>query len=149
MLSPSFAMYFASAHPARIASIDFSLNVGNGNFASAHPARIASRLTSAFVAAESLCLSTPRTDCIAGGISRLRIRRDFASAHPVRIASFSALARFRALSFASAHPVRIASYGIARQFQSLFLCLSTPHTDCISKIAQMQCHKSTQYAVSW
>ena len=29
------------------------------------------------------------------------------------------------------------------------LCLSTSRTDCISKIAQMQCHKSTQYAVSW
>lgn len=29
------------------------------------------------------------------------------------------------------------------------LCLSTSRMDCISKIAQMQCHKSTQYAVSW
>ena len=31
----------------------------------------------------------------------------------------------------------------------MILCLSTSRTDCISKIAQMQCHKSTQYAVSW
>ena len=42
MLSPSFAMYFASAHPARIASF----------------------LTLRLVLFPVLCLSTPRTDCI-------------------------------------------------------------------------------------
>ena len=52
-------------------------------------------------------------------------------------------------SFASAHPARIASHVIVVCFPDVGLCLSTPRTDCISKIAQMQCHKSTQYAVSW
>ena len=52
-------------------------------------------------------------------------------------------------SFASAHPARIASSAAKQQAADMLLCLSTSRTDCISKIAQMQCHKSTQYAVSW
>lgn len=51
--------------------------------------------------------------------------------------------------FASAHPTRIASSAAKQQAADMLLCLSTSRTDCISKIAQMQCHKSTQYAVSW
>ena len=51
--------------------------------------------------------------------------------------------------FASAHPARIASHFLRRNYVYQKLCLSTSRTDCISKIAQMQCHKSTQYAVSW
>ncbi len=62
------------------------MSTGGTIFASAHPARIASRLTSAFVAAESLCLSTSRTDCIR--LYQLCYTQPrFASAHPARIAS--------------------------------------------------------------
>ena len=77
---------FASAYPARIASCWMGMSTGGTIFASAHPARIASRLTSAFVAAESLCLSTSRTDCIR--LYQLCYTQPrFASAHPARIAS--------------------------------------------------------------
>ena len=52
-------------------------------------------------------------------------------------------------NFASAHPARTASVRENMLNELRDLCLSTSRTDCISKIAQMQCHKSTQYAVSW
>ena len=102
---------FASAHPARVASLSRRrLNRLNSTlpqhiphglhhrrwktatrlayFASAHPARIASRLTSAFVAAERLCLSTSRTDCIFVKKALEQIKQHFASAHPARTASY-------------------------------------------------------------
>ena len=118
-----------------------------------------------------LCLSTPRTDCIVSHAPP----RPVPSALPQHTPHGLHLYRCRHssfnLAFASAHPARIASilHDIFRHTNELCLstprtdcieyapcaiyffdlCLSTPRTDCISKIAQMQCHKSTQYAVSW
>ena len=51
--------------------------------------------------------------------------------------------------FASAHPARIASDHPVPVHHRLGLCLSTSRTDCIGKITQMQCYKTTQHAVSW
>ena len=73
----------------------------------------------------------------------------FASAHPARIASRERLRTRKRSDFASAHPTRITSGKTGAVIIDIPLCLSTSHTDYISKIAQMQCHKSTQYAVSW
>ena len=97
----------------------------------------------------ALCLSTSRTDCISGHKPCTFERR----ALPQHISHGLHRGRgFRyrpASNFASAHPARIASKVNQSDALTLELCLSTSRTDCISKIAQMQCHKSTQYAVSW
>ena len=96
-------------------------------FASAHPARIASRGADERSQHFELCLSTSRTDCI-----RLE------AAPLVGVALCLSTSRTDCIAQRVLAPViRVA------------LCLSTSRTDCISKIAQMQCHKSTQYAVSW
>ena len=76
---------------------------------------------------KELCLSTPRTDCIVS------------HAPPRPVPS--------ALPQHTPHGLHLSSDGKALVARNL--CLSTPRTDCIRKIAQMQCHKSTQYAVSW
>ena len=142
------------------------------NFASAHPARIASPPSMTSGLSSNLCLSTSRTDCIRVSHECIGKTAHFASAHPARIASGRTSWALAKLSFASAHPARIASivrvspcaaprplpqhipHGLhpvasASASSASWLCLSTSRTDCISKIAQMQCHKSTQYAVSW
>ena len=73
----------------------------------------------------------------------------FASAHPARIAPDILMQLYQLQNFASAHPARIAPGLYIDEAGWVSLCLSTPRTDCTSKIVQMQCHKSTQYAVSW
>ena len=75
----------------------------------------------------SLCLSTSRTDCIK--------RRKAASR------------RHAALPQHIPHGLHLRQW--TQKGGAFMLCLSTSRTDCISKIAQTQCHKSTQYAVSW
>ena len=73
-----------------------------------------------------LCLSTSRTDCIPTSMRR-------------GVWTTLCLSTFRTDCI----------YAKYEQAYVTGLCLSTSRMDCISKIAQMQCHKSTQYAVSW
>ena len=57
---------FASAHPARIASLSaVAQYLVKQDFASAHPARIASLEYEVVGWSAELCLSTSRTDCIS------------------------------------------------------------------------------------
>lgn len=73
----------------------------------------------------------------------------FVSAHPTRIASVTCLSPFicAPLCLSTSRTDCITRTGCKEPSHTL--CLSTSRMDCISKIAQMQCHKSTQYAVSW
>ena len=123
---------FASAHPARIASIVGRADVRQYGFASAHPARIVSYKRLDCLLHLILCLSTSRTDCIQEGGIGGSIRNLFASAHPARIASAEHPEPRYPTCFASAHPARIASPLAHRALARRSLCLSTSRTDCIS-----------------
>ena len=140
---------FASAHPARIASRPASEASLPFRFASAHPARIAS-----FAVFDAVVALVALPQHIPHGLHQPAFRpiqaEVFLPQHiPHGLHRFSTVIVDQARIFASAHPARIASsYFHAPVICQLF-CLSTSRTDCITKIAQMQCHKSTQYAVSW
>ena len=97
------------------------------NFASAHPAQIASNWIVDVELQYQLCLSISRTDCIL-------LDGNVYWWHDLCLST----SRTDCILKAYDEPT-----------EPVNLCLSRSRTDCISKIAQMQCHKSTQYAVSW
>ena len=104
-------------------------------FASAHPARIASVVTSTF---SLIVFSLPQH--IPHGLHRAArgddmTPEDFASAHPARIASNLFFGQTERFDFASAHPARIASLGKDSNLNKGVLCLSTSRTDCIKSLS--------------
>ena len=97
----------------------------------------------------NLCLSTPRTDCIP---NCFMVRsRDFPLPQHTPYGLHRGVQRAAELSrpLPQHTPYGLHLIDLSSAWVDDLLCLSTPRTDCISKIAQMQCHKSTQYAVSW
>ena len=118
------------------------------NFASAHPAQIASNWIVDVELQYQLCLSISRTDCILldgnvywwHDLCLSTSRTDCVSPY---------LGFRRGREPLPQHIPHGLHPTLPTLLHSTSLCLSTSRTDCISKIAQMQCHKSTQYAVSW